>query len=36
MCAVSQIVKYQVMTKLDTVNEMCKILFGFKKSTTIM
>lgn len=32
MCAVSQIVKYQVMTKLDTVNEMCKILFGFKKT----
>ena len=31
MCAVSQIVKYQVMTNLDTVNEMCKIPFGFKK-----
>ena len=36
MCAVSQIVKYQVMTNLDTVNEMCKIPFGFKKSATIM
>ena len=31
MCTVSQIVKYQVMTKLDTVIEKCKILFGLRK-----